>query len=137
MTLIYGDRPKISARIEGVRADDTVSLHFSTVDKQAVDRTVPLECPADGQRFECTIPPDPAGLRQSLTYWIEAGDARSSEFHLTVSDAPTILVEKITYEDPAYTYPPGTVKQPREVAKEGEIHGLEGTRVTIQRTPIT
>ena len=79
MTLIYGDRPTISARIQGVRADDEVTLHYSTADQQTVDRAVPMAVPRDGQRYECTMPPDPAGLQQSVTYWIEAGDALSSE----------------------------------------------------------
>ncbi len=129
VTLIYGDRPTISARIQGVRADESVTLYYSTADQQTVDRAVPMQCPADGQRFECAIPPDPAGLRQAVTYWIDAGDARSSIFNLDVSDTPTILIEKITYDYPAYTQ----LKQ-RIVAKDGEIQALEGTRVTIRGT---
>lgn len=126
MTLVYGDRPTVSARILGLRADESATLFFSTADKQTVDQAVPLTCPADGQRYACVLPPDPTGLRQSVTYWIEAGDARSSEFALTVSDMPMIVVERVEYKYPAYTQMPDLV-----VEKNGEIQALENTRVII------
>ena len=127
--LVFGDQPTISARIQGVRAEESVTLYYSTLDRQTVDRAVQME-PGDAeQRFECQIPPkeDKSGLQQNVEYSIRAGDAELTGLKLLVSPTPTIVVEEISYDCPAYT------RLKREPVKNnGEISGLEGTRVTIR-----
>jgi collagen type III alpha len=67
-----------------------------------------------------------AGVEKDLVYWIEAGDARSKRFKVTVFERPTLVVQKVRYEYPAYTgYPTA------EVGNTGDVRGLEGTQVTI------
>ncbi len=127
--LVFGDQPTISARIQGVRAEESVTLYYSTLDRQTVDREVRME-PGDAeQRFQCQIPPkeDQSGLQQNVEYSIRAGDAELTGLKLLVSPTPTIVVEEISYDCPAYT------RLKREPVKNnGEISGLEGTRVTIR-----
>ena len=66
------------------------------------------------------------GLAQNVRYRIEAGDARSLDYPVTVVPAPSILVERIEYDYPDYT---GYVD--REVEGSGDIRAIEGTHVTI------
>src|SRR6185503_14865874 len=97
-----------------------------------VDESIPMTRPADGLRFEAQLPrstdaASAGGVQQDLAYWIEAGDAHTRRFKVHVYDRPTLVVERVHYEFPAYTGIPSA-----EVASSGDIHGVEGTRVTIQ-----
>jgi hypothetical protein len=65
-------------------------------------------------------------LAQNVRYRIEAGDARSLDYHVIVVPAPSILVERIEYDYPEYT---GYVD--RSVDGSGDIRAIEGTYVTI------
>jgi hypothetical protein len=73
-----------------------------------------------------------SGVAQSLTYRIEAGDARTLDYPVTVISAPAILVERIDYDYPQYTgFVDTSVEASREVPEPGPIRAIEGTRVTI------
>ena len=65
-------------------------------------------------------------MTRSLTYRLEAGDARSLDYAITVVPAASILVERVDYDYPAYT---GYVD--RSVDGIGDIRAIEGTRVTV------
>ena len=133
--IYHGQVIAVSASVSGVDDNDPVMLIFSTADGQTVDRQVPMSLAAGGLRYECQLPPSnrgsgvgsqESGIQQDLTYRIVAGDAESPNYRLTVVAAPTIIVEKLEYQFPAYT------KKPREtVPQQGDIHALEGSRVTI------
>jgi hypothetical protein len=127
-----GERVAVSAQIHGLRAEEPVRLHYSTADEQLVDESIEMTAPAGPpHRFEARLPrgadgaPE-AGVMQHMVYWIEAGDARSRKFKLTVFDRPTIIVQQVKYDYPAYTGFPS-----KEVASTGDVAGLEGTRVTL------
>ncbi len=123
---ILGSQVRISARIVGATSDDIVRLLYTTQDNQTVDRVVSMNPPETGQRYTCTIPADALGIQQNLKYRIEAGDAKSGELLLTMVHTPSIVVDRIEYQYPAYTgMPPYTSKG------EGEVHALEGTIVTV------
>ncbi|HZN33325.1 MAG TPA: hypothetical protein VFB80_05875, partial [Pirellulaceae bacterium] len=144
----HGQTATISAIVSGVRGGDPVTLLVSTADGQTIDQPVEMTLAAGGLRYECVLPSDgkapsgrsagrqgeaqpfagpSSGLQQDVTYRIVAGDAESPLYKLTVVAAPTIIVERLEYQYPAYT------KKPAEkVEQQGDIKGLEGTRVTIQ-----
>ena len=124
---VFGARVTVSARIHGVRPDETVRLLYTTDDSQTVNREILMASPAPGQRYEGTLPVDLAGLQQNVTYHIEAGDGRTAGFRVEVTATPSILVQRVEYE-----YPPYTRRERREVEREGEVSGLEGTRVTVR-----
>ena len=131
---IRGEHVTVTARIQGLAAEDTVTLYYTTKDKQIADRrAISMTRSDEIERFKCVLPADPSGIQQSLTYHIEAGDARSSDFTVKLLETPTILVDRIEYDYPAYTYPAYTTGRERPVVKpEGEIRAIEGTRVTIR-----
>ncbi len=132
MSLARGERLEIAATIGGLRADDSIRVHYSTADEQLVDESVSMKAPDAGLgRFVAELPRGgdaavEAGVQQNLVYWIEAGDAHSKKFNVTVFSRPTIIVQKVQYEYPAYTGFPSA-----EIDSTGDIRALEGTQVTI------
>jgi len=124
--IVRGDRLVVSAEIRGLSDDEPVTLYYSTADGQAVDRPIQMHVPAGKQRHVCNVPGGDQGVYTSLAYHIEAGDARSRDYQVAVVAAPTIAVEQVQYEYPDYTRYPA-----RTVLREGDLEGIEGTRVTI------
>lgn len=128
-----GERLEISAEVLGARDDEPVRLHYSTVDRQIVNEHLPMQRIDGTMRYEATLPDngspdrDADGMRQDLNYWIEAGDARSSDYRVTVYSRPTLIVTAVHYEYPAYTgYRSETIRD------TGDIRAIEGTRVRIE-----
>jgi collagen type III alpha len=131
-TVARGERVAISADVLSVRDDETVRLRYSTADEQLVDETIVMTRPAGGAKFTADLPRATdagrtAGVTGDLEYWIEAGDARSRRFKLGVFDRPTIVVQRVHYQTPAYTGEPS-----RTVENNGDLRGLEGTVVSIE-----
>lgn len=125
--VFHGDQVAVSARVYDVREDEPVRLFYSSPDGRVAAQAVTMETASDGLRYAAQLPPEPEGLQQDLVYWITAGDATTAAYRLTVQPAPTIWVQEVRYEDPAYTRRP-----PRVVPRQGDLQGLEGTRVTIR-----
>ena len=123
-----GERVEVSAEIHGLGADEPVRLRYSTADERTVDESIRMERPsAESRRFEASLPRGTdAGVEQDLSYWIEAGDARTRKFKLTVFTRPTLIVQKVHY-----AYPPYTGLPTKETNHIGDIRGVEGTMVTI------
>ena len=126
-----GEVVDVSAEVRGLADDDEVLLRYTTDDQQAVDKAVPMAPTGEGQRFACRLPDAPSpgssiGVAGDLRYWIEAGDARSRHYAISVVTAPTIVVERVDYDYPDYT---GYVD--RHIDGLGDIRGIEGTKVTI------
>jgi hypothetical protein len=132
VTVSRGEFLDVSAEIRGIDDEDTVLLRYSTDDGQALDKPIAMTLAPDGLRFTGRLPEgaagsDRAGLAQNVRYRIEAGDARSLDYNVTVVPAPSIMVERVAYDYPDYT---GFVD--RHVEGIGDIRAIEGTRVTIQ-----
>lgn len=136
-TVFRGDEVSISAEVTGLNDDEPVTLYFTTADRQSVDQPVRMYVPKNSYRHAVTLPPEsdqPAspldrGLQQDIEYRIEAGDAISATYRLSVIQAPHIVVDKVEYQYPAYT------RQPKEVVeKQGDLKAVEGTQVTIHAT---
>ena len=131
VTVSRGEFVEVTAEVRGIDEDDTVLLRYTTDDGQAVDKPIEMKLSNDGLRFVGRLP-DAApstgrvGLAQNVRYRIEAGDARSLDYLVTVVPAPSIQVERIQYDYPDYT---GYVD--REVEGSGDIRAIEGTKVTI------
>ena len=126
-----GEQLTVSAEISGISDDEPVRLRYSTVDGQIVDQEVLMTPQAGGLRYECRVPGRAAlggsgGIQNDLTYWIEAGDAISARYDISVFSQPTLVVDRIRYEYPSYTG-----DAPREVQNTGDISAIEGTIVKI------
>lgn len=131
VTVSRGEFVNISAEVRGIGDDEPVFARYTTVDGRAVNKPIPMTVDESGLRFTTRLPEAGAsvgevGAAQNFTYRIEAGDARSLDYSVTVVPAPAILVERVQYEYPAYT---GYSNQQTEGL--GDIRAIEGTRVTI------
>lgn len=131
VTVARGEFIDVSAEVRGLAENESVLLRYTTDDGRAMDKPIDMRLSPDGQRYSARLPDDPpaserVGIAQNLRYRIEAGDARSSDFNVTVVPAPTILVDRVEYDYPEYT---GFAD--RQVEGLGDIHAIEGTRVTI------
>ncbi len=124
--VILGKQARISAQVTGLASDDRVRLFYRTEDHQIVNQPVSMKFQKTEQAYQCLLPEGDHGIQQDLRYYIEAGDARSPEYRLSVQRTPTIVVQRVEYEYPKYTR-----REPRVVTGEGEIYAIEGTRVTV------
>lgn len=124
-----GDTLTISAEIQGLRDGETVTLYYTTADKQSVNQAIPMTVPDKDYRYQCELPPDPAGLQQNVTYYLQAGDAKTRRFTIDVQTALAILVDRVEYDYPGYTGVADT-----SVKGTGDIRAVEGTKVTIHAT---
>lgn len=130
-SVAQGEVVEVSAEVRGKTDDEAVLLRYTTDNEQAVDKAIAMGQTGSGRRFECRLPDNSqpggnVGIAQDVRYWIEAGDARSPPYVITVVTAPTIIVQRVDYDYPAYT---GYVD--RHVDGLGDVRAIEGTRVTI------
>lgn len=128
-TAIRGQQLEVSAEVTGLRADEAARIVFTTDDGQIVDREVPMRQPEGGYRHVAMLPPGDERFQGSLTYRIEAGDAISPEFRITVEPTPMIEVVAVEYDYPAYTAP---IYEDRTDESSGDVRAVEGTVVTIR-----
>jgi collagen type III alpha len=125
-TKYLGEAVEVSAEVRGVGADEPVRILYTTADQGTVDQAVVMYRAADSFRHTGKIPSGEAGLQQDIEYRIESGDAISPTYHLKAAAAPTITVESIDYEFPAYME-----RAKAHVENTGDIQAYEGTSVTI------
>ncbi len=124
-TAYQGDTVIVSADIRGLAPDEPAALYFTSADRQTVNEAIPMS-PAGGYRFECELPPGKSGLRQSLEYFLSAGDYRTRTFFVEVQVPLAIVVERVEYDYPAY------LGKPKETVEgRGDLKAIEGTEVTI------
>ncbi len=122
-----GQQITVKARVQGIADGQQVLLYYTTADRQIVDRAVEMFRPANDYRYAAVLPASDAALQQSLTYRLEAGDARTRDYRIEVAAAPTIVVQAVEYKYPAYT---GLLGQ--RVERQGDLKALEGTEVTLE-----
>ncbi len=125
-TKYLGEAVEVSAEVRGVGTDEPVRILYTTADQGTVDQAVVMYRAAESFRHTGKIPSGEAGLQQDVEYRIEAGDAVSPTYHLKAATAPTITVESIDYEFPAYME-----RAKAHVENTGDIQAYEGTIVTI------
>lgn len=124
--ILRGRRVTVTATLQGtLRASESARLLVSSADGQWVDEPLPMQTDEGRRVWNVDLPPGGDGLQQDLTYRVEAGDGVSSTFKLTLLPVPTIAVERVEYQPPAYT------RLASRVALEGELSAVEGTRVVI------
>lgn len=131
VTLAQGARLNVTAMVSGLNADELVELVYTSDDRQAVGRRVPMTASRGGVQFAGSLPAGSGaasalGLQGSLTYRIEAGDAHTPYYQVEVLTAPTIAPVTVRYE-----YPPYTGYKTRAVEGVGDLRAIEGTRVTL------
>ena len=126
-----GERLTITAMVVGLEQDEPVEIVFSTTDGRIVNRRSVMRSSETGLLHSVQLPIGSGaevalGLQNDLTYRIEAGDAHTPNYPITVLHSPTIAPSKVRYEYPRYTG-----YSPREVEAGGDLRAIEGTRVTL------
>src|SRR4029079_4455277 len=97
VTVSRGEFVDVSAEVHGLKDNEAVVLRYTAEDGQVVGKTIPMKPSGDGLRYTCRVSDDAdgsemvVGLTRSLKYRLEAGDARSLDYAITVISAPSIL----------------------------------------------
>ena len=129
--LARGRQLMLTTQIDGLSAGEkpelivTPLLDDGRTDPAATAWRVPLVSAGDGRR-QAVVPDTARGLDQSVSLMISAGDARTEPIRVMAVDAPMVIVRELRYHYPAYTG-----REPETVAWQGDIRGLEGTKVTV------
>lgn len=128
VTLFYGDRLRVTASVKGKHQPEDVRIVYSSVDGQLLQQQVAMS-PGESGEYVGEVSGGPDGIQGDLVYHVEAGDGRSPGYRVTVRPSPTITVNTVTIQPPAYTRLPESRQQGR-----GDIHAPEGSRVRITAT---
>ena len=125
--VVPGTRLPVEVEITG-ETPEAVELVYTTSDRAFVDEVVPLRTDetTPGRYVGDILGVNGAGIQQSLTYRIIAGDTRSPEFTVAVHQPPTAQVAEIRLSHPDY------MKLPSETQSTGNIDDYEGTTVNIE-----
>ncbi|MGI9177020.1 MAG: hypothetical protein ACR2IT_04090, partial [Pirellulales bacterium] len=131
VTLVRGRQLVVSSGIRGLGAgEQPVLLVTSLRDDGAAEPTaaawrVPMQT-AGAKLHTAVLPDADRSLDHPVEIVIAAGDARSERIRVAVVDAPSLLVREVRYHYPDYT------RQADEtVPWQGDLRGLEGTKVTV------
>ena len=134
-TAVRGRQVVVSTVIRGLRRDEAPTVLVTPLgeDGGADAGAVPWRAEmvrggdeAGGVRYRAILPDATRGLDRSLEFTILAGDARSEPIRVAAVDSPSLLVREVRYEFPAYMH-----REPETVAWQGDLRGVEGTRVVI------
>lgn len=134
ITVLAHATPDITADLGGAIPEE-VKLLYTTADHRVVDEVIRLQDTGEGvNRFRARLVGESgAGLLQNVSYRIEAGDATSPTYAITVRQPPTASVSEIFYDYPSYM---GLEDRSQP---ESAIDAWEGTAITVRalaNTPI-
>ena len=119
--VVAGANVTFSVDVQGTRPAH-VALRYSSDDGKffAVKELSPGDHENDPWRT--SLP----NVRQTLDYYLTAGDAESRHYRLEILPAPMVTEVALDYDFPGY------VKLPRRVAvPDGNVEAIEGTIVTV------
>ena len=120
-----GSHVEFVADLAGV-IPEAVRVLYSTSDRRFVDEPLTMRTTDDEHRFRILMVGEgDRGIRQDLTYRIEAGDATSETYTITVEQPPTSHVTEIHYVYPAY------MDLPDRTDSTGAIEAWEDTTLTV------
>jgi len=131
-SVFRGDNPAVSAVVHHLDEQQPVTLFYTTADGQTVDQPVEMLLHKKSGEHRAELDASGEGLQQSVTYRIEAGDAVSAAFEISVIDRPAIWIRAVDYDYAPQTRLKNRTEAPP--ANGGDITGVEGTRVKIQAT---
>jgi hypothetical protein len=134
-TIVRGRQLVVAADIRGLRnhEEPTISVRLLRDDGTVDAAAQPWQLVMQQQRsddspelFVAVLPDAARGLDRSLELSLTAGDTRTEPLRVVAVDAPSLLVQELRYEFPAYT------RQVAEVVRwQGDIRAIEGTEVTL------
>ena len=124
--VIAGQQVEVTTGLRG-EIPPRITLLYTSEDRSTVDEAIDMRPVEDGLRqYRGIISGDNGrGILRGLTYRIEAGDARSDDFRITVARPPSAAVEAVHYEFPPYT------EIPAQIELNGNIDAIEDTSVRL------
>lgn len=131
VTVVRGRQLVLTSRVRGLDRDERAEVLVSRVrDNGVLDAAtaawrVPMMPDGEGRQV-AALPDATRGLDHGLEFVITAGDATSDRLRVAVVDTPALLVREVKYDYPDYTRRPSET-----LAWQGDLRGVEGTRVTI------
>lgn len=127
--VLSGSQLEVIVDLRG-EVPETVTLYYSSSDEGRVDEPVKLRAMDETlKRYQGMIVGiNGRGIRQELTYHVQAGDATSEEFRVKVIQPPSATVHSVRYDYPKYMEL-ADVEQPG-----GAIDAWEGTKITVDAT---
>ncbi|MEY3205826.1 MAG: hypothetical protein RLZZ21_2157, partial [Planctomycetota bacterium] len=131
VTVVRGRQLVVTSRVRGLDRDERADVVVTRIrDDGAPDTATPpwrVAMAADAEGRQVAVLPDASrGLDHGLEFVITAGDATSDRLRVAVVDTPALLVREVKYDYPGYTRRPSET-----LAWQGDLRGVEGTRVTI------
>ena len=123
--LTQGKPLDVDVEIRGIRTHEAVRVRFTTIDGQLRDQRVELTPVTEGYHYSGKVRTETTGVEHELDYWIEAGDATSGPYRVSLSPLPSVALEHVALKFPAYT------KIADRQVNGGDFEAIEGTRATI------
>ncbi|MDA1040565.1 MAG: hypothetical protein O3A37_09795, partial [Planctomycetota bacterium] len=134
-TIVRGRQLVIGTTLRGLRDHEQPTIMVRTLREDGtLDTTAkPWHVVMERQRtggadgaFTAVLPDGSRGLDHSIELALTAGDARTEPVKVLAVDAPSLLVQEVQYDFPAYTR-----LREEAVRWQGDIRAIEGTKVTI------
>lgn len=121
------DQVEVIAELGGQIPPDAI-LRFSTADRRFVNEPIKMQRTSDDlPRFQARLTGDGGkGLLSDITYFVEAGDARSASYQIRVNQPPSAEVVELVYDYPRYMGLSSTSQN------TSTIEAWEGTTVTVR-----
>ncbi len=123
--LTQGKPLPIEVELNGLRRDEPVFVRYSTRDGQLLDQRVELTAATAGFRYVGELKTSPSGVEHELDYWVEAGDAISGPHQVTLSPLPSVVLDSVQLQFPAYT------RLPNRTVSGGLVEAVAGTTATF------
>ncbi len=125
-TITQGTILPISVTVRGMLKGDQVFVRYDLSDGQQIGQRLKMSEDIEGINYRLDFGKSFGGIHQPLSYWIDAGDASSGPFALSVQVVPIVAIDRIDFEYPKYTK-----QRPRTILQDGAIEAPEGTRVKL------
>jgi len=124
------DQVDVIAEVGG-QIPEEATLFFSTADRRFVNQPIRMQKLNEAPpRFQGRLSGDGGkGLLSDVSYYVQAGDARSPTYLIRVNQPPAAEVTEVTYDYPRYMGLSSSTQQ------GNTIEAWEGTSVTLRATP--
>ncbi len=123
--LTQGKPLDVDVEVRGIRSNEAVRVRFTTTDGQLRDQRIELTPVTEGYHYSGKVRTETVGVEHELDYWVEAGDAISGPFRVSLSPLPSVVLDQVELKFPAYT------KINDRKVRGGDFEAIEGTRATI------
>ncbi len=98
--LTQGKPLDVEVEVRGIRSNEAVRVRYTTTDGQLRDQRFDLTALTEGYRYGGKVRTETTGVEHELDYWIEAGDAVSGPYRVSLSPLPSVALEQVELKFP-------------------------------------